>query len=101
MLWISMHISLCATLEKNMVLTAEQLAVLVFSTGNERTSLNIAQKRLRTLYTKKQIKRYRNHTNEPDILELKLTILEIQISLENFKRSLSSQKKNSKNRKIC
>lgn len=49
-------------LEKNMVLTAEQLAVLVFSTGNERTSLNIAQKRLRTLYTKKQIKRYRNHT---------------------------------------
>lgn len=49
-------------LEKNMVLTAEQLAVLVFSTGNERASLNIAQRRLRTLYTKKQIKRYRNHT---------------------------------------
>ena len=48
-------------LEKNMVLTAERLAVLVFSTGNERTSLTIAQRRLRTLYTKKQIKRYRNH----------------------------------------
>lgn len=49
-------------LEKNMVLTAEQLAVLVFSTGNERAALTIAQRRLRTLYTKKQIKRYRNHT---------------------------------------
>ena len=49
-------------LEKNMVLTAEQLAVLVFGTGNERASLNIAQRRLRTLYAKKQIKRYRNHT---------------------------------------
>ena len=47
-------------LEKNMVLTAEQLAVLVFSTGNERAALTIAQRRLRTLYTKKQIKRYRN-----------------------------------------
>ena len=49
-------------LEKNMVLTAEQLAVLVFSTGNERAALTIAQRRLRTLYAKKQIKRYRNHT---------------------------------------
>lgn len=49
-------------LEKNMILTAEQLSVLVFNTGNEQTSLNIAQRRLRTLYTKKQIKRYRNHT---------------------------------------
>ena len=49
-------------LEKNMILTAEQLAVLVFSTGNERAALTIAQRRLRTLYTKKQIKRYRNHT---------------------------------------
>lgn len=49
-------------LEKNMILSAEQLAVLVFSTGNERAALTIAQRRLRTLYTKKQIKRYRNHT---------------------------------------
>lgn len=56
----SRDIEVVRLLEKNMVLTAKQLSFLVFQTSNERSSLTITQNRLKVLFNKKQIKRYRS-----------------------------------------